>query len=68
MSMKLIYLMLIPPDLIEWPHILYFLKYIFEVELGYRLFGAYQAMTFGLTKYWKNFENLSIWVIFWHLV
>ena len=20
-----------------------------------------QAMTFGLTKYWKNFENLSIW-------
>ena len=27
-----------------------------------------QAMTFGLTKYWKNFENLSIWVIFEHLV
>ena len=27
-----------------------------------------QAMTFGLTKYWKSFENLSIWVIFGHLV
>ena len=27
-----------------------------------------QAMTFGLTKYWKNFENLSIWGSRWYLV
>ena len=33
-----------------------------ECEPAFSLMGRNQAMTFGLTKYWKNFENLSIWV------